>query len=256
MARSSVYSRALSLPDWVLGGEYGDIAKTLNSREQSYEQLQAQEQVNDQRQIALDKAEEQAAFEDALSERFGENRPTSMRDAYEQMIDLAYETGNPLDAIAYESDLNKQKRSELSDAINLSPKLSYEKINELYPDLISESDYNLSRAKRGGSGAPRERFVRAINPKNGFETEIPWSKAEEAQKLGWILDPSTDMREQILQEVGQDAPPEKGPAKPDFRLFAPPANSAGVQDNRGDRARTGPSVGDQVDTIKRKRKVN
>lgn len=274
-SRTSVYTNALKLPDWVLGGEFGDLSRVMNSRDISYEQVAQSEQQTEEDEIDLEAKRRKERMRDILNERAGQSRPATIRDAYEQMINAAYEAGDPVIAMDLESkkqnyeqaQLNN-KRAEVTGAIGLAEKGPYGVLKTVYGDNvpISEEDANAIYNRRGRSSSDgrtserKEKYVEVYDTEDNIIRNVPESEAEAGQKDGRMIRTDDPRLLQNMQLTGKPGNAGKNDAKDSaddsgFKVFRDSSLTAAPQNGRGDRARFGPSVGDQVDTIIRKNKV-
>lgn len=256
-----------------MGGEFGDLANIMNQRDMDYEKLQQQEMLNDQNEITLESQRRKDRTREGLSTRLGGKTPTSVREAYEQMIEAAYESGDPISAMEYQAKADEydqaqveKRRKEFSGAINLAPDAGYDRIEELYPGVLSKEDYNRNQRRVKEGGIKSSDMVIVMNTETGAKNRIPWSMAGEAQQLGWEVEPSASRQQEILDSIERKRDELANPRSPSigktikdfFDPTAPvprPSPTPAPQDARGDRARQGPSVGDQVKVIKRERSV-
>lgn len=190
-SRTSIYTNALKLPDWVFGADYGDLSKTMNARDMGYEQVQQQEQLNDQRQYQLDALQREDDLRQTVSERLGNTPPANIRDAYQQMIDAAYEAGDPIAAINYQTkrdayDQNQltKQRAELSGAISAADNLSsYEQLQKHYKDVLSPEDWALNQKKKRAEKEPT--YWMRNNETGEVDPRVPLNEAKVKQKDGW-----------------------------------------------------------------------
>lgn len=212
MARDSIYGRLLNaskVPEWVFGGDYGDISNTLNRREMGYEQLQEQELKNEQRQMANDEARRSNDYENALGDIFANGqKPATLRDLYTAAQQKAIETGNSGMALKLEDALREQQQkeeakkfSDLTTASKIAEDYSYEKTKELFP-WMSKEDYNSIRApKARAPGAPKEEKMYKMVGPDGVEEIVPQSQFNLKAKSGYKSGKS-DIMDVIAQIAG------------------------------------------------------
>jgi hypothetical protein len=272
--RSSLYSSALQIPDWVYGGEFGDLSGVMNARDISYENVAQEQQQTEENDFNLEARRRKERMRDILNERAGQSRPATIREAYEQMINAAYESGDPVAAMELEgkkqdyeqAQLNK-RRAEVTGAISLADNMDFNRIEELYPGVLTKSDYDRNQKRKKAEGVKSSDMVVVMNTTTGAKDRIPWSEARSAQSMGWEVDPSNSRQEQILDDIRAKREEMENPPSPSWgsRIWgvlnptapesAPAPSSPSPQDGKGDRARQLPSVGDQVKVIKRERSV-
>lgn len=273
-SRTSIYTNALNLPKWVMGGEFGDLSEIMNNRDISYENVAQKEIVTENANLKLEDDQRKERMREILQERTGNSRPATIRDAYQEMINAAYDAGDPIAAMEYEgkrqayedAQLNK-RRSELTGAIAAADNLGYDRLNEYYPGVLSKEDYIKNQKRKQDGGIKSTDMVVVMNTETGAKDRIPWSMAPKAQQLGWEVEPSTSRQQDILDRIEQKNEELANPPKPGFfssilNPTAPepspvprPSPSPIPQDARGDRARQLPKVGDEVKIIKRERSV-
>jgi hypothetical protein len=273
--RSSLYSSALQIPEWVYGGEFGDLSKVMNARDIDYERVAQSEQQTEENEINLEAKRRKERMRDILNERAGQSRPATIREAYEQMINAAYESGDPVAAMELESkkqnyeqaQLNN-RRAEVTGAIGLAEKGPYGVLKTVYGDNvpISEEDANAIYNRRGRSSSDgrtserKEKYVEVYDTEDNIIRNVPESEAEAGQIDGRMIRTDDPRLLQNMPLTGKPGKAGKNNAKDSaddsgFKIFRDPSLTAAPQNGRGDRARNGPSVGDQVDTIIRKRTV-
>lgn len=272
-SRTSVYTNALNLPKWVMGGEFGDLSGIMNNRDISYENVAQEEIVTENANLKLEEDQRKERMREILQEKTGNSRPGTIRDAYQQMIDAAYDAGDPIAAMdyetkrqAYEDSQLSKRRSELTGAITVADNLDYDRLNEYYPGVLSREDYNKNQKRKIAGDIKSSDMVVVMNTETGAKDRIPWSMAPKAQQLGWEVEPSASRQQDILDGIEQKReelanPPSPGIGKTIKDFFDPtapvprPSPTPAPQDGRGDRNRQGPTLGDQVKVIKRERNV-
>ena len=273
-SRTSVYTNALTLPKWVMQGEFGDLSSIMNNRDISYENVAQEEIVTENANLKLEEDQRKERMREILQERTGNSRPGTIRDAYQQMIDAAYDAGDPIAAMdyetkrqAYEDSRLSKRRSELTGAITVADNLDYDRLNEYYPGVLSREDYNKNQKRKKAGDIKSSDMVEVMNTETGLKDRIPWSEARKAQELGWEVNPSSSRQQDILDQIEERRDQMENPPQPGFfsRMINPtvadpapvprPSPTPAPQDGRGDRARQGPTVGDQVKVIKRERNV-
>lgn len=274
-SRTSIYTNALTLPRWVMNGEFGDLSGMMNNRDISYENVAQEEIATDDAAMKLEDAQRQERMREILQDRTANSRPATIRDAYQEMINAAYDAGDPIAAMEYEgkrqayedAQLNK-RRSELTGAITVADNLDYDQLNKYYPGVLSREDYNRNQKRVREGDLKSSDMVEVMHTETGAKNRIPWSEAKKAQQLGWEVNPSSSRQDAILDKIEQKRealanPPSPGIGKTIKDFFDPtavapaptPSPTPAPQDARGDRARQGPTVGDQVKVIKRERSV-
>ena len=273
MARSSIYGNAIMPPKWAFGGEFGDLSQIMNQRDQSYENVAQEEIVTDSANLKLEDDQRKERMREILQENTATSRPATIRDAYQQMIDAAYDAGDPIAAMdyetkrqAYEDSQLSKRRSELTGAITVADNLDYDRLNEYYPGVLSRDDYNKNQKRKKAGDIKSSDMVVVMNTETGAKDRIPWSMAAKAQQLGWEVEPSTTRQQEIFDKIEQKSeelanPPSPGIGKTIKDFLNPtapvprPSPTPAPQDARGDRARQLPKVGDEVKVIKRERNV-
>lgn len=215
------------IPNWVFGGDYGDITNMLNSRDLSFENLQQQEIANDINSVRRDAIKRRANMDEMVAEQFANEQPATIRDAYLQMRGAAFDAGDVESALKIQEQLDnvdeaarRQKLTNLEGASRFANVLGYDRLNEFFPDALSrEEAAAIAQSRRrgvggSGGGAGKERTVDAIDPTTGFISQVPWSQALAEQQRGLILDPSAAEKERIRQEVMSRTPQVLGPEGP------------------------------------------
>ena len=224
-SRSSLYGSSLALPGWVFGGEFGDLSRNMNSRDLNYEQVQQAEQMNDQRQYTLDDLQRESDIRDTVAKSLGGQQPTSVREAYQKMVEAAYQSGDPISALKYQAAMDEydqnqtaKKRKEIADAVNLSDNLTFDRINELFPNSgLTKADYDKNQ-RRKAAGTGKERSYEFIDDK-GVPQLVPASQYNEAGRKGWKRAKGGDsLNDMIMQKfedamLGDGAAPGERPAQ-------------------------------------------
>lgn len=197
-SRTSIYTNALKLPDWVMGGEFGDISTIMNNRDRQYETVAQAEQQTEKNQYDLEAKQREERMREILNDRMGTSRPATIRDAYQQMADAAYEAGDPESALEYEAKREAydqaqlaKKRAEFSGAIGIADNAGYDRVNELYPGVLTSDDYN--RNQRRARASTEKTYPMYNTETKKIDPAVPYSEAMQRQDSGkWIFtkDPS------------------------------------------------------------------
>jgi hypothetical protein len=190
-----MYGQMVSaVPDWVFGGEYGQVANVLTDRDQRAANLRRTELSNDIDEIAVEDKRRRNEYEKSIGDVLGGSMdtPLTLRDLYQLQRRKALETGNPDIAMQIEEKLRQQeesqaakKFSELTTAAKLADDYSYEKTRELFP-WMTKADYDeIRRPKTKGSGEPKkEKAYKMIGP-NGIEELVPESQFNARAQQGF-----------------------------------------------------------------------
>lgn len=262
MARNSAYGNILSsmkMPDWVFGGEYGDISNMLNQRDNAFEVLQQNELQNEQRQIVLDKQRRMNEYEKSVPNMPSDpTDPLSLGEMYRLQIAQANKTGNPdvaseiqVKLAELEKQQEKQKIADFTNAANMADTISPEVLGQIYPNFPTSEARKIYNSRRQ-KGTEREGpSTTAIDPRTGRKSRISWSDAAAAQDAGLVIDPSPAQIDDILMKLRsmQDSKPTSSkpawyiPFSPEGERLPPAAG------------KMRPSPGDEVEQIKLKRKV-
>lgn len=263
--RTSLYANALKMPEWVFGGDYGDLSKVMNQRDISYETVAQNEIATEGANLKLEEAQRQERMREILNDRMGSSRPATIRDAYQQMAEAAYEAGDPSTALEYESkgeafdqaQLNK-KRAEFASALGIADNASYGRVNEMYPGVLTQDDYARNQKSKR---AAKEEKTKVLYGPDGTPEQIPQAAYNKYISAGYI-DPTLDDRD--VRQIRSDFEKAKGKGDPgssglldDLTPFERKGDSFPSQAKaKGDTARLAqPSVEDEVKVIKRKRSV-
>jgi hypothetical protein len=248
------------MPEWVFGGDYGDISNMLNDRDNKFEILRNNELVNDAGQIKLDKQKRVNEYEKSIQGIPSDpTSPLSLGEMYRLQIAQANKTGNPDIARELEGKLadmereqRKQEITEFTNAANLADTISPDVLATKYPKFPKSEAQRIYNERRKKSEGEREgASVVAIDPSTGRKSRIPWSQAEAAQDMGLILAPSPNQEYDIEMRLKSAQTKQEGKSSG----FSP--IPWGVKQDRfpGQSSGARPSVGDQVEQIKLKRKV-
>lgn len=275
--RTSLYGSVASMiPDWVFGGEYGDLTKLMNAREASYENLwqeqertrMLQQQTADNQQ-RLEDAARKRQVDDSLRQAFEQSQPADLRSAYQNLIDASLAAGDvdgAISAMEKQSGLDQKKQArELADlqtAGRIAQTFGPDVAEQYFPGVIPPTALgNLYR-----KGVPRptqERTIKMFDMKQGVIADVPVSEAEQKQINGSHVrldDPRIASGDIQLPAFGgassqsQPPPPSSGESWLPYQVTPVPTPTVGANP-RGDVARQGPSVQDRVMNIKRNRQV-
>jgi hypothetical protein len=225
MARSSSYGNLLAIPKWVSGGEYGDISNMLNQREASFENLDQERAMTDLRDMQVEQAQQAQDFQDAIAGRFSGGAPSDLRGVYQQMIQVANETGNPLQAINImekvnnlEQESQRQRLFDLKNAADLADTLPFDRINSVLPGVITPEEASAIRAERarratraGGSeeADPLSKNVVFLLDPNGTPTAVPRALYNQYIAQSYV-DPERSSPALVLQAQQKAAQSLKG----------------------------------------------
>lgn len=266
-SRTSVYTNALQLPKWVMGGEFGDLSTIMNNRDKQYEDVAQEEQQTESNDFKIEEERRKDRLREILNERVGSSRPTSIRDAYEQMINAAYESGDPMAALEYEgkkqayeqAELNR-KRADMTSAVNLADNVDFARIQELFPGVLTRSDYDRNQKRKKAESAKEEKSKILLRP-DGTPERIPERLYNEYIRNRYI-DPNFDDRDprQIKAEFEKANGNGEQVSSGWLGSLIPYSQKAdrfpAQAQAKGDTARLAqPSVEDEVKVIKRKRSV-
>lgn len=107
------------LPSWVFGGNYNQVEQDILGLNQQRNQIALQQQAQEQNELAIAQRERQEAFQNALSERFGQSPPASLRDMYTGAQEIALQTGMAGEAIDFAQALEREREQERAREIQL-----------------------------------------------------------------------------------------------------------------------------------------
>lgn len=211
-SRTSIYTNALKLPDWVMGGEFGDLSRIMNARDLGYESVAQSEQQTEKDAYALEAQRRLDDMRQALSDQYGNRRPGTMREAYQQLIDAAYEAGDPIKAIDLQGkidDLNESERqnrlSDLTKAGQIAQMYGPEVASQYFPELSSRVLADTSNRKgRSGGSAGKERSYEMIDDQ-GRPKLVPESEYNARSDQGWKRNKSSNPLNDMIAEMLQGA---------------------------------------------------
>lgn len=266
MARSSPYGDLLQgvpgmkLPDWVFGGDFGDIENSIIVTENARRQSEGRALQNDQLEFDLDKAKRNRDFQDELAGVFGENKPATIRDMYRIGVEEALGRGRADIALDMQDKLDELDRREKQQKIqDTQLALSIGRMNPdeaarmnpqvFSPDVVArmkkEAELEMARAARlaRGDDTPKpDKGKNYIIDSGGNIDVVPDSELRQKIQEGWR--PATA---EIVKQVNQnlEAQALQQEAKPGgWKMFAPEptaAPSAAAQMGSGARAQAGPT---------------
>ena len=229
--RSSVYSNALKLPEWVFGGDYGDLSTLMNNRDKSYETTEQARQLTESNQYKLDAAEKAQAFSDLVGEQFqGDSQPKTLRDAYQRMIQAANESGNPLEGVDLlekvdnlERQSSKDRLVDLNSARDFADTGSTDLVRSFLPPEFQDQAETMVESRRSkGRGNGKESTMDMYDLTSGILIpDVPIIAAVKAQMSGRAI-PANDPRVksgeiQLPSFPGTEKPkPEEGGGFWDF----------------------------------------
>lgn len=247
MARSSAYGNILSqIPDWVFGGEYGDIANVLNKRDAGYEQLQAQEIQNEKNNMLLEDAKRQEEMDRRMRESglFTDGKQPTIGEMYDMKRKMAMQYGGIDDVLSIEKELAAIKDRQEKEA--------RQKILEQRQD----EEWGWKKERKGRTGEEKkEKTVEMYNPETDDFVRVPESQVGAARKLNYIDNDHPRLQEMILEaQARKDKSKKQESSSSPFWEDPPPMVAPSPTPlARGDRARQTPAPDDQVAVITRKR---
>jgi hypothetical protein len=259
------------MPKWLTGGEFGDLSTLMNNRDKQYEDVAQSEQQTESNDFKLEEDRRKDRMREILNDRVSNSKPASIRDAYEQMINAAYESGDPMAALEYEgkkqayeqAELNK-RRADMTSAVNLADNVAFDRIEELFPGALTRSDYDRNQRRKKAESAKEEKSKILLRP-DGTPERIPERLYNEYIKNRYT-DPNFDDRDprQIRAEFekasrganGEDGSSDSGWLGGLIPYAQKGDRVPGQGKAQGDTSRLAqPSVEDEVKVIKRKRSV-
>jgi hypothetical protein len=187
------------LPNWVLGGEFGDISNLLTDRDQRTANLRRDEQLNTAREIDLENKQREAELEREIRNRgiFGGNDqgPITLRDMYGRVRDTAAELGSYEDAIRMQEKIESLERQQQQDELS-------QRVRE---SMIESRNRG---GTRGSGGGGSKRLFTLENPETGEKGIFLPDEANEKLQQGWDIYKRDDLAD-ILGGGNK-----KGPEKP------------------------------------------
>jgi hypothetical protein len=249
---------SIDVPNWVFGGEYGDITKLLANREMANQAVEQKDLLLEESRREAEDRRRRDEYQESLGDTVGTG---SLRDMYQRRMKKALETGNADIAaqleeklIAFDEREKDEKLKDRRDALKMSSDFPFEAIDALYPGaLMKDVADKIYRDKRKPKEAKQD-VVEMYNLSNGVIEYVPKQFAVPFQKAGThrlVSDKRFSTEEP--PPFGGMAESEETVSKPWWKVWGdnPPA---GVNQSRGDRAGMAPGVQDRVKTIIRKRK--
>jgi hypothetical protein len=265
MARTSPYGDLINipgmkLPEWVFGGEFGDIENDIIKTEFARRQSDARALANDQDELKLNQARELQDFYKGLSDVFGENKPATMRDMYrvgaEQALgqgraDIAFQMQDKLDELDRQEKQRKLQDTQLALSIGkMNPDEAARMNPQIFsPDVVArmkkEAELEMARAARlaRGDDTPKpDKGKNFIVDNAGKIDVVPDSELRQKIQEGWR--PATA---EFLKQVNQnlEAQALQQEAKPGgWTMFAAeptPVPSAAAEMGSGARAQAKPT---------------
>lgn len=240
MPRSSAYGSILGqIPDWVFGGEFGDISNLLNKRDSDAEKLRQQEIQTEANDIQLTSKKRGAKQDEMMIDQLstlGEN-PT-LRDLYELQRKAAIDAGSPDDLIKAQENLYKIQRQDQLD-----------EITKQYKEALTESANRRGTGGKGSGGS--KRLFQLENPDTGEKGVFLAEEANQKLQQGWDFYKKDDIGDLPGGRKNSSASSTGGSLIPweDSPMVTPSPTPLA----KGDTARQDPAPGDQVAVITRKR---
>jgi hypothetical protein len=223
MARTSPYGDLLQgipgakMPEWVFGGEFGDIENDIIRTEFGRRQSEARALQNDQLEFDLDKARRNRDFQDELAGVFEQNKPATMRDMYrvgaEQALgqgraDIAFQMQDKLDELDRQEKQRKLQDTQLALSIGkMNPDEAARMNPQIFsPDVVArmkkEAELEMARAARlaRGDDTPKpDKGKNFIVDNAGKIDVVPDSELRQKIQEGWR--PATA---EFLKQVNQN----------------------------------------------------
>jgi len=244
--RSSSYGNMLGqLPDWVFGGEFGDISNLLNNREQEYQQTRGAETTNDMREIALEEQRRQQRMDEEMrnSDIFaGEKQPT-LGEMYDTKRKIAMQYGSIDDVLGIEKELAQIKAAQEKQARDQAEQSRKDQ----------KWNWEIEDRKKGRGSDRGDGEIKGtttlISP-DGSPELIKKSEYNAKIKAGY-RDPDLENALLLSPSLNKKSSGASGSWLPwADSSTAPPSSTPSA---KGDTARQAPAPGDQVAMITRKR---
>lgn len=244
--RSSSYGNMLGqLPDWVFGGEFGDISNLLNNREQEYQQTRQAETTNEIRDIALEEQRRQQRMDEEMrnSGIFSDGKQPTLGEMYDTKRKIAMQYGGVDDVLSIDKEL-----AQIRDA---QEKEARQRIKEQRED----EEYAWRKERRGksesgGSSDDEIKGVSKLIDPDGNPELVRKSEYNAKIKAGY-KDPEMENALLLGPSLNKKPSGASGSWLPwEDSSTAPPSSTPSA---KGDNARQAPAPGDQVAMITRKR---
>ena len=261
--RRSLYGSLLNqidVPEWVFGGEYGDITRLLGNREMANQKVEQNDLLLEENRREAEERRRLDEYEKSLEDTVGTG---SLREMYQRRMRKALETGNADIAAQLEEKLialderkENEKLKNRREALKMSSDFPFEAIDAIYPGALTDVKDVADKIYRDAR-KPKEAkqdVVEMYNLSNGVIEYIPKQFAVPFQMAGThrlVSDKRFSTEEP--PPFGGMAESEETVSKPWWKVWGDSA-PAGVNQSRGDRAGMQPGVQDRVKTIIRKRK--
>lgn len=207
MARSSPYGDLLQgmpgmkLPDWVFGGDFGDIENDIIKTEFGRRQSEARALQNDQLELDLNKDRRNQDFQEGLAGIFQEKKPATMRDMYQVGVEQALGQGRADIALQMQDKLDELDRREKQQRLqDTQLALSIGRMNPdeaarmnpqiFSPDVVArmkkEAELEMARAARLAKDSPESSRQPVAYNKDG--------------KIEWVDPRNTTRRNELITD--------------------------------------------------------
>lgn len=152
MARSSLYGdllQGMKLPNWVFGGEFGDIENDIIKTEFARRQSDARALLNDAQQLENEQKQRNQDFQDQLGDIFKEKQPATVRDMYQIAMEQALGAGRSKDYMEVRQGLEELDKREKQQKIqDINAAIAAGRINPEYAGQIMPGLFTPDAVKR------------------------------------------------------------------------------------------------------------
>lgn len=264
MARSSSYGNYLNrlggipvkMPNWVMGSDFGELQAQLAEADNAQWKSDFNRQQLIQNELQTGALQDRARYEDILTEEMRRGNPTSLRDAYQIALNAAQQGGSGNDILDLTAKLEKMDREDrLGKFSNIQQAAQFGRIDPALADEYLQTVGTDYKFKPGAFAKEPKREVQVMDPATGNIAKVSWTDALLLQQRGAIVDPTNEMREDVLRSIRRqqrEAEQESGGSWNPLGFFTgDSASNSGnePQNAAGDRSVNRPAPGDEVRLI-------
>lgn len=246
--RSSAYGNILGqIPDWVFGGEFGDISNLLNNREQEYEQTRQAQTLSDIRDIALEQQQRQQQIDEEMrnSDIFADGRQPTLGEMYDAKRKIAMQYGGIDDVLGIEKELGQIRAAQEKQARD---QVEQDRKDQKWNWEVE--DRKKGRGSGGGGGDDEIKGTTTLIRPDGSPELVKKSEYNAKIKAGY-RDPDIE-NALLLNPTPSKKPSSTGGSWLPYE-DPPMVTPSPTPLAKGDTARQTPAPTDQVALITRKR---
>jgi len=201
------------MPGWVMGGSFNQIEEDIIGLNRKREALEQDQLSNEFNSLRTRDMQAQQDFQQKLSDRFGEEKPMTLGDAYRMGQGVALSSGRPKEAIDFAEAMDRRDREERNARIQaltqgrmLGGAGAYDAGSEILqaagidPATVYTDEFRRMQQMRGMFSGATDRIVMTPEgPQVVYDAPDKPSKADKE----WVTDMETGASRQVPVEEAE-----------------------------------------------------